>query len=320
MKHAMKHTLLWLNEADTYRRALAQAGLGASLDIQTLKLDQQPDAAQLENTEILLAWQVPAGLLARMPKLRWIQALTVGIDNWLARPDLGAAVSLTCARGSHRVQMPENILGALFHLAKPYTQAVLDQRERRWVRRVSTPLAGKTLGILGLGAIGAELARKSAALELRVIGTRRSTAPVPHVDRVYAPEAIDEVLGQSDFVLLLLPLTAHTENVMNAQRLKAMRKDAYLLNFGRGALIVDEDLVAAVREGVIAGAVLDVYRREPLPSEHPFWTTAGITVLPHIGGHATGRDEIVAGIFAENVRRHLAGEPLAELVDRARGY
>jgi phosphoglycerate dehydrogenase-like enzyme len=316
----MKHALLWLNEADTYRRALEDAGLGASLDIRTLKLDQQPDAAQLEDTEILLAWQAPAGLLARMPKLRWIQALTVGIDNWLARPDLAASVSLTCARGSHRVQMPENILGALFHLSKPYTQAVLDQRERRWVRRVSTPLAGRTLGILGLGAIGGELARKAAALEMRVIGTRRSGGPMPHVDRVYAPDALDEVLGQSDFVLLLLPLTVQTENLMNARRFKAMRKEAYLLNFGRGALIVDDDLVAAVRDGVIAGAVLDVYRKEPLPAEHAFWATAGITVLPHIGGHATGRDEVVAGIFAENARRYLAGKPLAELVDRARGY
>ncbi|MGE0876574.1 MAG: D-2-hydroxyacid dehydrogenase [Burkholderiales bacterium] len=316
----MKHVLLSLNDAGRYRQALERAGLGAQLAVDELQPGEAPSAAQLARTEILLATQFPAGVLAQMPQLRWIQASTVGIDNWLSRPDLRADIALTCARGMHRVQMPENILAALFHVTKPYAQATLDQREQRWVRRISAPLAGKTLGILGLGAIGTELARKAAALELRVIGTRRSQQAVPHVDRIYPPQAVDEVLGESDFVVLLLPLTAQTENIVNARRLAAMRRSAYLINFGRGALIVDDDLVAAVRTGTIAGAVLDVYRTEPLPASHPFWTTPGITVLPHIGGLAEGRDDEVAGLFAQNARRYLAGEALAELVDRSRGY
>ena len=268
----------------------------------------------------MLARQAPPGLLAKMPKLRWIQAITVGVDGWVALPDLRTDIALTCARGTHRVQMPENILGALFHLTKPYAQAAFDQRDRRWVRRVSETLAGKTLGILGLGTIGQELARKAQALELRVIGTRRAPQPLPHVDHSYPPEATDEVLAQSDFVLLLLPLTRETENIMNARRFTAMRNSAYLLNFGRGALVVDADLVAAVQAKTIAGAVLDVYRQEPLPADHAFWVTEGITVLPHIGGLDARRDEIVAALFVDNARRFLAGEPLAALVDRARGY
>ncbi|MBE0622139.1 MAG: D-2-hydroxyacid dehydrogenase [Burkholderiales bacterium] len=313
-------TLLWLNEAEVYRQALARAELADRLDIQLLRSDQQPSAAQLARTEILLARQVPPGVLAKMPRLRWIQALTVGVDNWVSRPDLRADIALSCARGTHRVQMPENILGALFHLTKPYAQATLDQRDCRWVRRVSVPLAGKTLGILGMGEIGRELAKKASALELRVIGTRRAAEPVPHVDRIYPPEATDEVLAQSDFVLLLLPLTPRTDRIMNAARFKAMRASAYLLNFGRGALIDDDDLVEAVRTKTIAGAVLDVYRTEPLPADHVFWVTEGITVLPHIGGLDVHRDEIVAAMFVDNMGRFLAGEPLAALVDRVRGY
>jgi phosphoglycerate dehydrogenase-like enzyme len=216
--------------------------------------------------------------------------------------------------------MPENILGALFHLTKPYAQAAMDQRDRRWVRRISEPLAGKTLGILGVGEIGRELAKKANALELRVIGTRRAAEPVPQVDKIYPPEAIDEVLGQSDFVLLLLPLTPETDGIMNAARFKAMRASAYLLNFGRGALVVDAELIEAVRVRTIAGAVLDVYRTEPLPADHAFWDTEGITVLPHIGGLDVHRDEIVADLFAHNMGRFLAGEALVALVDRARGY
>lgn len=316
----MLHGLLWLNEAEIYRQALLRSGLGSQLEIQTLRFDQQPSAEQLARTEFMLARQAPRGILARMPRLRWIQTLTAGVEGWLSLPDLRPDVALTCARGTHRVQMPENILGALFHLTKPYSQATLDQRERRWTRRVSVPLAGKRLGILGLGEIGRELAAKAAALELRVIGTRRTPNPVPHVDRVYAPEAAHEVLAQSDFVLLLLPLTPETENFMNARRFKVMRRGAWLLNFGRGGTVDDADLVAAVQARTIAGAVLDVFRTEPLPAEHPFWTTAGITVLPHIGGLDTHRDEVVADLFAGNAQRFLAGDALRELVDRTRGY
>jgi phosphoglycerate dehydrogenase-like enzyme len=196
----------------------------------------------------------------------------------------------------------------------------LDQRESKWTRRMSVPLVGKTLGILGLGTIGQELARKAAALEMRVIGTRRSTQPVAHVEKVYAPGATDEVLGQSDFVVLLLPTTPETENSINAARLGAMKSTAWLLNFARGALIVDDDLIAAVKSKKIAGAILDVFREEPLPVSHPFWKTEGIMVLPHLGGGHPKRRETVAELFAENARRFLAGEPLNAVVDRVRGY
>jgi phosphoglycerate dehydrogenase-like enzyme len=216
--------------------------------------------------------------------------------------------------------MPENILGAIFHLTKPYMAIALEQRESRWTRRVSVSLVGKTLGILGLGSIGQELARKAAALELRVIGTKRDPGPVPHVEKVYSPAETDTVLGQSDFVVLLLPTTPETENFINAARLKAMKPTAWLLNFGRGALIVDADLIAAVRSKAIAGAVLDVFREEPLPATHPFWKTEGILVLPHIGGGHPDRRAIVADMFAENARRYLEGKPMNALVDRKRGY
>lgn len=316
----MIHALLWSDQAEIYRQALERAGCADRLVIDALRFDQQPSPEQLARTELMLALRAAPGLLPRMPKLRWIQAITAGVEGWISLPDLPANIALTCARGTHRVAMPENILGALFHLTKPFAQATADQRERRWVRRVSEPLAGKTLGILGVGAIGRELARKAQALELRVIGTRRSPGPVAHVDSMFAPEATDEVLAQSDFVLLLLPLTPETDGFMNARRFKSMRSSAYLLNFGRGGLVVDADLVDAVRSKTIAGAVLDVYRKEPLPADHAFWGTEGITVLPHIGGLDTHRDEVVAALFAENARRFISGEALVELVDRSRGY
>ena len=311
--------VIWMNEWKTYERALTQAGLADKFELHCGTLDEPVPDDVAARADVLMAWR-PAGQLKRMPRLRWIQALNAGVDPWLASPDLRPETTLCCARGSHRISMPENILGALFHITKPYMAIALDQLESRWQKRMSIPLAGQTLGILGLGAIGQELARKAAALEMRVIGTKRTPARLQHVDKVYASEATDEVLGASDFVVLLMPSTKETENFVNAERLRAMKPTAWLLNFSRGAVIVDADLIAAVKAKQIAGAILDVYRQEPLPASHPFWTTEGIMVLPHIGGGHPQRSRAVAEIFVDNARRFLAGEPLNAVVDKARGY
>jgi phosphoglycerate dehydrogenase-like enzyme len=312
--------LLWTDGAEAYRKAITAAGLDQRIRLEELPRNTTPSTAQLQEAEAMLTWGPPAGTLAQMPKLRWAQALTAGVEHWLARTDLSPGLTLTCARGTHRVQMPENILGALFHITKPYAAIVGDNAASTWTRRVSSTLAGQTLGILGLGAIGQELARKAAALEMRVIGTRRATGALAHVERVYAPEETDEVLAQSDFVVLLLPATPETENIINATRLARMKKTAWLLNFGRGALIDDAALVAAAKSGTIAGAILDVFRQEPLPKDDPFWGTEDILVLPHIGGLHPARDSMVAALLVENLRRFLDGAPLKEVVDRKAGY
>ena len=312
--------LLWTDGAEPYARAIAEAGLADRLWIETLPRAATPDDALLAEAEAVLSWGPPAGMLARMPKLRFVQALTAGVEHWLARADLPADLALSCARGTHRVQMPENILGALFHITKPYAAIVGDNAASRWTRRVSTTLAGQTLGILGLGAIGAELARKAAALEMRVIGTKRGVAEIQHVEKVVGPERTDEILAESDFVVLLLPATPATENFIDAARLSRMKKTAWLLNFGRGALIHDDDLVTATRAGTIAGAVLDVFRTEPLPADRPFWAEEKIMVLPHIGGLHPQRDSMVAALLVENLRRFMDGAPLTQLVDRQAGY
>jgi phosphoglycerate dehydrogenase-like enzyme len=312
--------VLWLDQPEPYINAIQAAGLADQVELISIAREQPLTPDLSERADALVAWNAPPKQLGNMPKLRWLQALTAGVDGWLARSDLDERIVLTCASGVHRIQMPENILAALFHLTKPYTDAVLAQRERRWTRHIAEPLAGKTLGILGLGTIGRELARKAAALELRVIGTKYSPKPIEHVEQVYPVEQTEQVLAQSDFVLLLLPVTAATRDFIDAERLAQMKPDAYLLNFSRGQLVVDEDLVQAVNDGVIAGAVLDVFRTEPLPQDHPFWTTDGITVLPHIGGLHPQRDELVAELLVDNLRKFLSGETLRAVVDRERGY
>jgi phosphoglycerate dehydrogenase-like enzyme len=312
--------LLWTDTPAAYLDAIATADLSSRVKVEVLARKETPNQAQRAETEAMLAWGAPAGLLPQMPKLRWAQALTAGVEGWLALPDLPPALTLTCARGTHRESMAENILGALFYLTKPYAAIVEDQKSSKWVRRVATPLAGQTLGVLGLGAIGQQVAGIAKAIGMRVIGTKRRAEALPQVDQVLSPEHTDQVLAQSDFVLLLLPATAETENFMNARRLAQMKPSAWLLNFGRGHLIKDDDLIAAVTAKRIAGAILDVFRQEPLPVEHPFWTSPGIVVLPHIGGGHPERDKSVARLFVDNLARFLDGRPLKEVVDPAAGY
>ena len=308
--------LLWTDSTAAYLDAIKAAGLSDRVAVDTLPRKEKPSAEQMARTEALMAYDVPPGLLSTMPRLRWVQAMTAGVEQWLALPDLPEKVALTCARGTHEESMPENIIGALFYVAKPYAQAVENQKQAKWVRTVAQPLTGKTLGILGLGAIGQRVAQMASALGMRVIGTRRRADKIPNAEIL----STEQVLAQSDFVLLLLPATPETDNFMNAERLALMKPTAWLLNFGRGHLVKDYDLVGAVKAGKIAGAILDVFRQEPLPADHPFWKTERIIVLPHIGGPHPQRDRFVARLFAENLRCFLDNKPLKELVDRKLGY
>lgn len=314
------HVLLWTDSTVAYLDAIKAAGLADRVAIDTLPRKDRPSAEQLARTEALMAGAVPAGLLPAMPKLRWAQAMSAGVEGWLALPDLPTGLTLTCARGTHTESMPENIIGALFHVAKPFARVAENQKQSKWVHTVAQPLTGKTLGILGLGAIGQEVARIAVALGMRVIGTRRRPAPMPNVAEIFPPARTDSVLEQSDFVLLLLPATQETDNFIDAERLSKMKPTAWLLNFGRGHIIKDDDLIAAARDKKIAGAVLDVFRQEPLPEEHPFWKAEGIVVLPHVGGPHPQRDRFVARLFVDNLKRFLEGEPLREVVDRRAGY
>ena len=312
--------LLWTDSTAAYVEAIKAASLADRVVVDTLPRKEKPSAEQLARTEALMAYTVPAGVLPAMPKLRWAQCMMAGVEAWMALPDLPKDLVLTCARGTHVESMPENIIGALFHVAKPYAAARENQKQGKWVQTVAQPLTGKTLGILGLGAIGQNVARLAAALGMRVIGTKRRPEPMPNVAQVLPADRTPEVLAQSDFVLLLLPATPETDNFINAERLAMMKPGAWLLNFGRGHLIKDDDLVAAVKAKKIAGAVLDVFRQEPLPAGHPFWSTEGIIVLPHIGGPHPQRDRFVARLFVDNLARYLDGKPLKEVVDRKAGY
>jgi glyoxylate/hydroxypyruvate reductase A len=195
---------------------------------------------------------------------------------------------------------------------------VADRGQRAWHPRPYPPASSRAIGVLGLGELGGHVARTLAGLGFRVRGLSRTPARIDGVTCESGEGALDAVLGQSEIVVCLLPLTAGTRDLLDARAFARMPRGAYLINAARGAVVVDQDLVAALDTGHLSGAALDVFRQEPLPPEHPFWTHPKITMTPHVA--SLTNLESVAAQLADNVARHAAGTPLAHAVDRARGY
>jgi D-2-hydroxyacid dehydrogenase (NADP+) len=283
------------------------------------------DRALLSQAEVLFTHAINPERLNEAGKLRWIQTAGAGVE-WLLVPEIVArhGLTITNASGVHGDQIAEHVFALMLALARRLPLALAQQREQRWdsapfIRDVPL-LAGATLGILGVGAIGERVAELGAAFRMRVIGLRRGTEPVPHVERMYGPEQLRELLGEAHYVVNALPLTAATRGLIGAAELENMRRDAVLINIGRGGTVQTDALLAALQAGRIAGAGLDVTDPEPLPPEHPLWRSERVIITPHFSGGRPGYFEHVADIFLDNLRRYRAGEALRNVVDRAAGY
>ena len=262
--------------------------------------------AELAAFEAVLGWQMPPGLAARLPKLRWVCSVAAGVDKLLA-PDLAPQVRVS------RIVDREQAAGiAQFVVAMALRQArslalyERQQRDRVWVRR-PVAMARHGVTVLGKGAMGGEIAAWLERVGLVVQGWSRSSG-----------RSLAEALAGSEIVVCALPLTAATEGLLDARAFAQMAPGAYLINVARGAHVVEADLIAAVRSGHLSGAALDVQRREPLPADDPLWAVPGITVTPHIA--AQPAVETIAAQFAAGARALRRGDALANEVDRTRGY
>jgi D-2-hydroxyacid dehydrogenase (NADP+) len=277
----------------------------------------------LEPAEVLVGWlQLPRPARARAARLRWIQSLSAGIEH--ADPELYRGVVVTNASGVAAPAMAEYVIAVMLMFAKDFPRMLRNQLARRWDRRLEAfELSGKTCGIVGMGAIGGEVARRAKALEMRVLGLRRSTAPRPtdrYADALLTPTELPHLLAESDYVVLAAPLTPETRHLIGAAELRQMKRTAVLINVGRGALVDEAALVTALRQGIIRGAGLDVFEAEPLPPESPLWEMENVVVTPHFSAGGDRYAERAADLVCDNLRRYLAGEPLRNVVDLERGY
>jgi phosphoglycerate dehydrogenase-like enzyme len=272
--------------------------------------------------EVIVAWQIPPAVMERAGRLRWIHATAAGIDTLLYPAVQEGKVLLTSSVGVHSTGLPEHVMALILMFARRLHTAVRDQMLHRWNRAsaIGEEVSGKTLGILGLGTIGRTLSHRASAFGMRVIGTKRTPGSIPHVERVLPPEGTGEVLRESDFVAVILPLTPQTRGLINARTLALMKRTAVLINVGRGAVVQEEALIEALRAGAISGAGLDVFEREPLPADSPLYDMENVVITPHVSGASPTYFDRAIPLFCENLRRYLTGQPMINVVDPARGY
>jgi phosphoglycerate dehydrogenase-like enzyme len=269
----------------------------------------------------------PRDLIVSAPKLRWLQQWGAGADWLLRHPEVrDRDFILTNASGVHAIPITEHLMAFMLSFARQLHHAVRAQQRQEWDRpqRVGfTPqepiveLCSSTLLLIGVGAIGQRTAQVASALGMRVLGIRRNPEQaVPGVEAMYGPEQLLSVLPEADFVALTVPLTPETKGMIGEPELRAMKPEAYLLNIGRGGTIQEDILVQALREGWIAGAGLDVFESEPLPSYSPLWQMRNVIITPHYAGLTPHYEQRALGIFFDNLARYVAGEPLTNVVDK----
>lgn len=309
------------------RQALSEAA-GAPIRFAT------PDelATALAGADVLCSYEIPTNLREIAPRLRWLQVPGAGVDSLKSKGllDQDSGLIITSASGIHATTICEYVFGSMLMFNWNWPQMVRLQSQHIWARSASwyklgrRELIGQTLGIIGVGSIGRQIAKLGHAFGMRVLGMRHSLhangQDDPDIDMYYARAQLHDLLGQCDYVVLAVPLTPDTERLIGEAELRVMRPNAYLVNIARGRIIDEQALIRALKEEWIMGAGLDVTEEEPLPPGSPLYSMANVILTPHISGHSVQYEERLAGLFAENIRRFRAGEPLHNRYDPARGY
>lgn len=277
-------------------------------------------AAALElirDADYLLAWRTPPELLAAARRLRWIMSFGAGVDHLVGAP-IPPEVTITRVVDAFGPAMAEYAVGYAYAALLDLPRILDQQRRAEWKPFRQGMLGGKTAVVIGLGSIGREVCRLFAANGVRVIGVSRGGRPVSEAERTLRSADLGRALPEADLLVLVAPLTAETRGMIGARQLGLLPGGAWLINMARGPLVVEADLLAALRGGALGGAVLDVFDAEPLRPDHPFWGMPNVIVTPHVAGP----DEfgLIAEQFVDNYRRLRGGLPLLRTVDRARGY
>ena len=287
-----------------------------------LKAKEKLDAL-LAEAEVAYGLRLPRNLISRAPQLKWVQVMAVGANRYLDEEMRQSPVVLTCARGIHATQIGEFVLMLMLMFVKQTPFCFQLKQEKRWQQFPPAVLHNKTVGIVGLGSIGRGVARLARAFGMRVLATRRSikrAGTARYVDLVLPIGQLEQLLAESDFVVLSVPLTAETKEMIGERELRAMKATAYLINIARGDVVDEVALIRALEENWIAGAGLDVFATEPLPADSRLWDLPNVIFSPHVSGNMEGYNQRATELFADNLERYLDGRRLLNVVDKERGY
>lgn len=278
-----------------------------------------------------------------MPKLKWIQSHFAGVDQVLKQPLIHNRPDLliTSTRGIHATNMGEYAFTMILALARHLPAIMADQRQQEWSderyqKFLPLELRGATVGIVGYGAIGREVARLAKAFGMRVLASKRNAKKVDETehylvegtgdmhgelfDRLYPPQALATMVKECDFVVLILPITEDTQNLYSEKVIQAMKPGAFLINMGRGGVVDEKALLAALKSGHLGGAAMDVFAQEPLPDDDALWSAPNLIITPHIAGNTATYNKKAAQVFEENLRRYLENKSLINVVSLEAGY
>lgn len=285
-------------------------------------LDALPDA------EVYVGFGISPEVLRAGRRLRWVHSGTAGVRSSLSPEMTESDVIFTNSAGVHAPPIAETVVAMIFHFARGIDQMVsaqaLGKWEKNWFDAADSPVrevAGSTVGLLGYGGIGHEVATRVTAFGARVIGLRRRRGePPPGVEFVYGTGGLQTLLDASDYLVVAAAHTAETHELLGPAAFERMRPGAVLINVARGPIVDEDALLAALRSGHLRGAALDVFATEPLPEDHPFWRLQNVLVSPHVSGYSHRFWERETALIVENLRRYLDGRPLLNVVDKVAGY
>ena len=284
---------------------------------------------ELADADIAFTLSLRPEQFRRASRLRWIHSPAAAVHQLMFPELVHSDVILTNARDVHGPVVAEHVLGLIFALAKKIPEAVRYQQKHVWAQEIlwaellhPREIAGATLGLVGLGSIGTNVAKRGFAMGMRVIAVREhpEKEKPEYIEEVLPSSRLDDLLARSDYVVLSPPLTPATTRMISGEQLSQMKPSACLINVGRGPLIDEADLVEALRERRIAAAALDVFEQEPLPRDSPLWDLANLLITPHIAGMTEKLWERHYALFSENLWRFLSGQPMLAVVDKQRGY
>lgn len=240
----------------------------------------------LKTADILMTYglDLTKEIINQCTRLKWIQVISAGIDLLPLDMIKEKKILLTNAKGIHHIQMSEYTIGVIFQLSRKMDEIYKNQLKKKWEVVRFSEMYGSTVGIVGLGSIGQGIAEKAKAFNMKVIGMNTDGRSVPYVDKVYQPSQLKELMAESDYVVIIVPLTPDTYHLIGQEELHAMKETAYIINIARGEVIDEEALISKLKNKEIVGAVLDVFSKEPLPEDHPFWTLDNCIITPHLSG------------------------------------
>ena len=301
---------------EEYKALLEKNIPEAEFMICTSREDMEKYAPEAEIA--LVGMTFPQDVFKRMPKLEWIQALAAGVEGYIQNAEQFKHIPVCRIAGAFGKYMAEYVLAYVLYFCQNIPRVLKAQREKKWDPFRMEFIHQKTLGVMGLGHIGQVVAQKARDAGMRVVSWDMARAEAPFVERQFGSQEVSGFLKEADFVVLTLPATPATKNMVNRDFFKAMKKTAYLINICRGAIVDEDALVEALTSGQIAGAVIDAMKEEPLPPESPLWDCPNLIVTSHISGPSLPEDMVE--IFRENFRRFLRKEPLIGLIDFSRGF